>query len=96
MSTKLWISTSPNSELIVVVNVSKPAPGFKNTLLNVAVCELPEVTLLPSGIDCAIILIPGLLFEMVKEPKFKPVFISIDCTIALFVEITELTINTVL
>ena len=34
---KLWISTSPNSELIVVVNVKRPAPGFWKTLLKVIV-----------------------------------------------------------
>ena len=65
-------------------------------MLKVAVCELPLVTLLPSGIDCAIILIPGLVFDIVNEPKFNPVFTSIDCTIALLEEIIELTINTVL
>ena len=41
------------------------------------------------------ILIPGLVFEIVNEPKTNPVFISWDCIIAWLLESIELTINTV-
>ena len=57
-----------------------PDPGFRKTLLNVTICELPLVTLFPSGIDCAVILTPGLLLEIVKVPITSPVD-AIDCMI---------------
>ena len=41
------------------------------------------------------ILIPGLVFEIVNDPKTNPVFISWDCMIAWLLESIELTINTV-
>ena len=68
---KDWISTSPNSELIVVVKVNVPAPGLKNTFVNVIDEVFPEVTLFPSGGDCAKILIPGLVLEIVKVPMIN-------------------------
>ena len=93
---KVCTSTSPNSELIVDVNIKVPAPGFTNTLLKVTVCELPAVTLLLSGGDWAIIFIPGLVLDIVKVPKTNPVLTSLDWIIAWFIEIIELIVRTVL
>ena len=55
---KVCISTSPNSEFIVDVNVKRPGPGFTKILLNVTEELLPKVVLLPSGTVCPIIFIP--------------------------------------
>ena len=92
---KDWTSTSPNSELIVVVKVNVPAPGLKNTFVNVIDEVFPEVTLFPSGGDCAKILTPGLVLEIVKVPNDKPVTISYDCIIACCGLTIELTTRTV-
>ena len=82
--------------MIVVVNSIVPWLGFKNRLLKVTVCELPAVTLLLSGGDWAVILIPGLVFEIVNVPNTKPVLISWDWIIAWLTEIIALTVSTVL
>ena len=90
-----WISVSPVSEFIVVVKLIVPEPGFKKTLLKLTTCELPLVTLLPSGIDWAVILTPGLLLEIVKVPITSPVD-AIDWIITWLAETIEFTIKTVL
>ena len=96
LNEKLWISWSPISELIVEVNVTIPCPGFKNIFEKVTDWELPLVTLLLSGTDCAVILTPLLELEIVKVPKIRPVEISWDWIIAWLDEIIEVTIKIVL
>ena len=61
---------------------NEPAPGFIKTLLNITVCELPAVTLLPSGTVDAEILTPGFELDIVNVPSTKPVVVSCDCIIA--------------
>ena len=57
---------------------------------------MPAVTLLPSGMDCSEIFIPGDALEIVNIPKDKPLLLFIDCIIAWLEEIIELTIRFVL
>ena len=78
------------------MKVNIPDAGLIKILLKVTDWELPLVTLLLSGTDWAIILIPPLTLDIVKVPIDKPVTVLIDCMIAWFEEIIELTINTVL
>ena len=52
--------------------------------------------MLLSGIDCAKILIPPAIFEIVNVPNDNPVAVFIDWIMAWLEEITELTINMVL
>ena len=59
--------------MIIVVNVRTLEGGFIKILLKITVCELPEVTLLLSGTDCATIFIPPEMFEIVNVPKERPV-----------------------
>ena len=92
----VWISWSPSSELIVDVNSNVPAPGFINTLLNVTLWEFPLVTLLLSATFCAVILIPGLVFETVKLPNTCPSELLTDWIIAWSEDIIEDTIKRVL
>ena len=64
--------------MIIVVNVRTLAGGFIKILLKITVCELPEVTLLLSGTDCATIFIPPETFEIVNVPNDRPVDVFID------------------
>ena len=78
------------------MKIKFPADGLTKTLSKITVWLLPLVTLFPSGIVCANILTPGLVFEIVKLPKTIPVFISWDWTIAWLEETIVVTINSVL
>ena len=64
----VWVSTSPNSELITEVKVNVLGDGFTNKPLRRIVWLLPLVTLLLSGNEVAIIKIPLPEFSIVKEP----------------------------
>ena len=88
---KFWVSTSPNSEFITEVNISVLELGLLKILLKITVWELPLVTLLLSGTDCAIMLIPPAILEIVNVPNDNPVKVFIDWIIAWFEETIELT-----
>ena len=65
---KLWLSTSPNSEVIVELKFSIPLVGLWNTLLNVTLDEFPPVNeLLSPGLVAVILIPPPLKFSIENE-----------------------------
>ena len=63
---KFWISTSPNSEVIVEVKIICDGFGFVKICDKITDCELPEVILLLSGNAVVTINIPVEVFSIVN------------------------------
>ena len=76
-----WLSTSPNSEVIVDENVNTDVDGLTNKLLNVAFDVYPPVVVLPSPGLVAVISIPLVRFWRVKDPNVP--LLSTESTIVL-------------
>ena len=70
---KDWLSTSPSSDVIVVVKFSDVEFGLTNKLLNVAVETYPLVDEFPSaGLVAKILTPPPIVFVTANVPSTFP------------------------